>query len=260
MRASCLLERLSADSSTQQRRPRRSIMPKSDFTVETLARYLHLTPQQVTRLVERDKLPGRKVAGEWKFSRGEIHHWLEDRIGASDEGELIEVEEVLDRAAVHEEDEISIADILPLEAIAFPLAARTGGSVIRAMVELATATGRLWDPDKMIEAVQAREEMHPTALENGVALLHPRRPMANILDGSFLTLGRTPSGISFGGSGGSLTDIFFLICSTDDRGHLRTLARLSRVITMPGFVDELRQLDDSSAVHQLIRETESNLA
>ena len=30
---------------------------------------------------------------------------------------------------------------------------------------------------------------------------------------------------------GVLTDLFFLICSTTDRGHLHTLARLSRLLS-----------------------------
>ncbi|NLE37485.1 MAG: PTS transporter subunit EIIA [Pirellulaceae bacterium] len=235
-------------------------MPKTDFTIESLAKYLHLTPQQVSRLADRDRLPGRKVAGQWRFSKAEIHHWLENRIGASDVDELIEVESVLDRAATQAEIEISIGDLLPIEAIGVPLAARTSGSVIRSMVALATATGLLWDPDKMVEAVQAREELYPTALENGVALLHPRRPMTAILESPVITLGRTESGISFGGSGGSLTDVFFLICSTDDRGHLRTLARLSRVITTPDFLDQLRELDDPAAIRRLIIQTEEELA
>jgi len=234
-------------------------MPKTDFTVETLAKYLHLTPQQVARLADRDKLPGRKVAGQWRFSRDEIHHWLERRIGLSSEGELIEVEGVLDRAAAQEETEISIGQLLPIQAIATDLAARTAGSVIRAMVAMAADTGLLWDPDKMIEAVRAREEMHPTALENGVALLHPRRPLGALLAEPLVALGRTASGISFGGSEGSLTDVFFLICSTDDGQHLRTLARLSRVITTPGFLEQLRQRDDSETIHRLIVETEENL-
>lgn len=234
-------------------------MPKTDFTVESLAKYLHLAPQQVARLADRDELPGRKVAGQWRFSRAEIHHWLERRIGASNEGELIEVEDVLDGAATQEETEISIGQMLPLGAIAAELGARTAGSVIRSMVALAAETGLLWDADKMIEAVRAREEMHPTALENGVALLHPRRPMGSILAGPLLALGRTGSGISFGGSGGALTDVFFLICSTDDRQHLRALARLSRVITAPGFLQALRQADHAEAIHALIVDTEENL-
>ena len=111
----------------------------------------------------------------------------------------------------------------------------------------------------MAEAVRSREEMHPTALENGVALLHPRRPMGAILGQALITLGRTPAGIFFGGSNGSLTDVFFLICSTDDRGHLRTLARLSRVITVPDFLEQLREAHDSRTAHRLIVEAETNL-
>ena len=234
-------------------------MPYSDFDVETLARYLHLTPQQVTKLAERGHLPGRKIGGEWKFARPDIHQWLENRIGLSDEEELVEVESVLQRSApLENEQEIRISELLPVEAIAVPLHARTRSAVIDAMVNLAAETGLLWDPKAMAEAVRSREEMHPTALENGVALMHPRRPMTKILAQPFLALGCTVSGIPFG-SDCPLTDVFFLICSTDDRVHLHTLARLSRLLTVPGFLNELHQVQDAKTAHQLIVEVEEGL-
>jgi PTS system nitrogen regulatory IIA component len=92
----------------------------------------------------------------------------------------------------------------------------------------------------MAEAVEARENLHPTALDDGVALLHPRRPLSQILAQPLLALGRTPAGIPFGSERGQLTDVFFLILSVDDSQHLRTLARLSRLIAAPGFLNELR--------------------
>ena len=235
-------------------------MPADDFDVNSLAAYLHLSPQQVMRLADRGKLPGRKVAGQWRFSRAEIHHWLEDRIGLSEEDNLVDVEGVLRaEAGPDTQEEIVIAELLPPEAIEIPLKARTRNSVFAAMVEVAARPGWLWDPDKMRAAVRDRENMYPTAQDNGVALLHPRRPMAAILGQGFLALGCTPNGLPFGGSRGGLTDVFFLICSVDDRGHLRTLARLSRVITSPGFLDELRQAPDAATAHRLIVDTESNL-
>ena len=234
-------------------------MPYSDFDVHTLARYLHLAPQQVVKLAERGKLPGRKVAGEWKFSKPDIHHWFENRIGLSDETELLEVEAVLQRSSpVENEQEVCIAELLPREAIAVPLLARTRNSVIDSMVELASQTGWLWDVKEMAEAVKTREDMHTTALENGVALLHPRRPMAKILGQPFLALGCTSTGIPFG-SDVPLTDVFFLICSMEDRGHLRVLARLSRILTTPGFLDALRQATSTDKAYRLIEETESGL-
>ena len=236
-------------------------MPHSDFTIETLAAHLHLTPQQVCRLADRDKLPGRKVGGRWVFSRADIHHWFEDRIGLSDEGELVEVEGVLGRSpSVGEQFETDVGKLLLPEAIAVPLAARTQGSVIRGMVNMVAHAGMLWDPDKMTEAILAREKMHPTALENGVALLHPRRPMAAILEQPLIALGVTPSGIPFGGGCGMLTDVFFLICSVDDRGHLQILTRLSRVITAPGFLDELRAATDPQTARRLIVEADRSLS
>ncbi len=233
-------------------------MRHEDFDIDSLAAYLHLTPQQVTRLADRGKLPGRKVASRWRFARAEIHHWLERRIGLSDEDELLEVEDVLQGPiGTKQQEEISVAELLPIEAIAVPLKARTRNSVITRMVKLAAQTGLLWDPKKMAEAVRAREDMHPTALENGVALMHPRRPMARILSRPFLALGCTVTGIPFGGA--LMTDVFFLVCSVEDRGHLRVLARLSRVLTVPGFVDALRAAPDAKAAHQLIVDAERKL-
>jgi nitrogen PTS system EIIA component len=235
-------------------------MPYGDFDINSLARYLHLAPQQVAKLAERGKLPGRKVAGEWRFAKPDVHHWFENRIGVSDELELIEVEAVLLRSGPAEpEREIYIAEMLPVEAIAVPLCARTRNSVIDSMVELAAQTGWLWDTKEMAEAVKAREDMHSTALENGVALLHPRRPMAKILGQPFLAMGCTSSGIPFG-AGVPLTDVFFLICSTEDRGHLRVLARLSRILTSPGFLNTLHQVANAEEARQLIVETEEKFS
>ena len=240
--------------------PELTQMAGKDFSIQDLAAYLHLTPQQVCRLADRGKLPGRKVSGDWRFSHQEIHHWLEARIGLSDEDELVEVEGVLGRSIGPDDDrEIRIAQMLPVESISVPFPPRTRNAVFRDMVDLAAGTGWLWDPAKMAEAVRSREDMQPTALENGVALLHPRRPMPSILGQAFLALGCSTGGIPFGGDRGSLTDVFFLICSVNDRGHLRTLARLSRVIGAPGFLDELRQSADAKSVHRLIARTEEGL-
>jgi PTS system nitrogen regulatory IIA component len=235
-------------------------MPSKDFDIDSLAAYLHLTPPQVARMADRGKLPGRRIGGHWRFSEAEIHHWLEDRIGVSDDEELVQVENVLDRQqGVDAPDVVSISAMLPLQAIAVPLQARTRGSVILKMTDLAMQTGLLWDPDKMAQAVREREDLHPTALDNGVALLHPRRPMSNILAEAVLALGRTYQGLPFGGAHGGLTDVFFLICSTDDQLHLRTLARLSRLLSDTAFLVGLREAEDAASLHAWITQREEQL-
>lgn len=234
-------------------------MADDDFDISSLASFLHMMPAQISKLAERGNLPGRRVGGQWRFSRAEINHWLEDRIGLSDDLQLAEMESNLERVESSTPAEIQIAKLLPVEAIATPLNARTRGSVISTMCQLATNTGMLWDPDKMAEAVTAREAMHPTALDIGFALLHPRRPQSSILGESILSLGISGQGIPFGGSGG-LTDVFFLICATDDHQHLRILARLSRIINDADWRSSLRSAVDAIEVHQLIASRDEELS
>jgi PTS system nitrogen regulatory IIA component len=228
-------------------------MAHNDFDLAGLAAYLHLSVAQVTRLVERGKLPGRRVAGQWRFSTDEIHHWLEQRIGLSNDEELAEMEGTLrrslrDPAALP----VALARLLRPQAIAIPLDARTRSSAIQEMVALAARTGLVWDPAEMAAAVRAREDLMPTAQEGGVALLHPRRPLPGILAEPLVALGRTERPIPFGGERGALVDLFFLICSVDDRGHLQTLARLSRLLTSGDFLGRLRAAGDAAAAHQVV--------
>src|ERR1700749_3983125 len=101
-------------------------MAQPDFDIDRLAAYLHMSPAAVQKLAERGKLPGRRIGGDWRFSAAEIHHWLEDRIGLSDEEGLIQVEGALDNASKESDVEpVSIADLLKLEAIEIPFEART---------------------------------------------------------------------------------------------------------------------------------------
>jgi len=84
-----------------------------DFETDTLARYLHISPQQVLKMAERGSVPGRKISGQWRFSEAEIHHWLEERIGAADIADLAHVQGLLDKAAEDREPAtVRISDLL----------------------------------------------------------------------------------------------------------------------------------------------------
>jgi PTS system nitrogen regulatory IIA component len=74
-----------------------------------------------------------------------------------------------------------------------------------------------------------------------------------------LAYGRTLSGIPFGAPQGELTDLFFLICCRDDRTHLRVLARLTRLILRPGFLDSLRETETAAESYEKIVQAEQEL-
>jgi PTS system nitrogen regulatory IIA component len=226
-----------------------------DLDLAQIAQYLHLTPTQVEKMVDRGRLPARRVGGHWRFNEGEIHHWLEEQIGASDDSvELARVQRVVDRMTDESHDR-ELHELCTVDTIEIPLRARTRSSVIRNMCDLVAKSGLMWDSPAMAEAVKSREKMHPTALDCGVALLHPRRPQTSILADTVVGLAVSQAPLPFSDSG-HMTDVFFLICSYDDSAHLRTLAKISRLIAIDSFLDRLRSCETSGEAWHCLQEAD----
>jgi nitrogen PTS system EIIA component len=223
------------------------------FDIESLAKYLHLTPDQVRKMAEREQLPGQRVGGDWRFPKREIFHWFEERIGVADEPEVKKYETLLQsRDSGVDPDSLTIARLMPNELIWLDCPCRSKNSLIRDLCQWVADKGYIWDAEKMATAIQSREQLHSTALENGVALLHSRRPQADNLNEPFLALARTPSGIPFGGPRGILTDMFFLIASDSDAFHLQLLARITRILSQANVISELRDAADEQQVLQVM--------
>ncbi len=220
--------------------------------MEQLAAYLRRDVREVGKLASRGHLPGHKVGGEWRFARAEINHWIETQLPAYTEKQLASLEAGGD-------GEPLLAALLSEASMAVPLAAATRASVLRELVTLAEQTWQVYDPDAILEAIRQREEMGSTALPNGVAIPHPRRPLPAALGESVIAYGRTASSIPFGAPHGGLTDVFFLVCCRDDRTHLRVLARLTRLFLRPSFLDDLRAAESPAAAWEKITIAEREL-
>src|SRR5579862_7385585 len=103
--------------------------------------------------------------------------------------------------------------------------------------------------------------MSTTALPVGVAIPHPRRPLRRAVIESFIVYGRTARpGIPFGLPNGALTDVFFMVCCDNDRTQLQVLARLSRLILQPEFLDDLRRADTPKQTWQVLADAETSLS
>jgi PTS system nitrogen regulatory IIA component len=97
-------------------------------------------------------------------------------------------------------------------------------------------------------------------MPSGVAIPHPHRPLGDaVLGESLVVFAKTPRGIPFGGARGSLTDLFFLVCCTDNKTHLRVMARLSRLMLREGFIAQLRSTETAVQSYELLTTAESEL-
>jgi PTS system nitrogen regulatory IIA component len=221
-----------------------------------LATYLQRDLREVSKLASRGHLPGQKVSGQWRFHRAEINQWLETQLPAYSEEQLAALETREDKTA---DQQPLVAPLLSEATAAVPLQASTRSSVLQELVRLAEQSWQVFDADALLQAVRQREEMGSTALPSGVAIPHPRRPLPSVVGEDLLAYGRTAHGIPYGGGGGVLTDIFFLVCCRDYRTHLQVLARLARLLRRPGFLDDLRAAETAAETLQVIEAHEREL-
>lgn len=235
-------------------------MSSDSLTLLELAKLLNRDARALEKQAEQGKLPGKRVAGHWKFHRSDVQDWLEKQFGELSDRQLADVERGIggqpsDQAGLS----ILVSSMMTEETNAVPLDARTARGVLQKLVDVANAHWQVYTPTEVYEAVRQREELCSTALPSGIAIPHPRRPNPEALADHVIAFGKTTTGIPFGGPDNPMCDLFFLILCRDEKTHLQVLSRLSRMILRQGFVDGLRAAENSSDALALIQKTEEEV-
>lgn len=233
-------------------------MDHQTLSLDELALRLGRDRREVERLVVRGNLPGHKVKGQWLFYPTEVTQWLEQELRGYSQTELAQLEGAQQSAEL--DPQLPVTSLLRPELVQIPLEARTKRSVLESLLEVAGRTWQVWEPAAILQAIQDREAACSTGFENGVAIPHPRTAMPDALGESVIAYGRTLSGIPFGAPKRTLSDIFFLVLSRDSRTHLQILARLGRMLQLPGFVEELRATTDPRESYDIIAAADQKLA
>ena len=174
-------------------------MSQEMMSVEQLAVFLQRDARELQKLASRGSLPAHKVSGEYRFHPAEIHHWLETQMHGYTEEELSNLEQGASGRGPNMQP--LLTPMLSVATIAVPLQAATKASVLNQLVKVAEQSWQVYDPAAILQAIKLREEIGPTALPSGVAIPHPRRPLAKALGESLIAFGRTSSPVPFGRSG-----------------------------------------------------------
>lgn len=227
------------------------------FSLAELSRHLGRDSREIERLANRGRIPGRKTETGWIFHEREITQWLERELREYTDPELKSFEEALQSPGPF--TDVPVSSLMRLETTQVPLEARTKRSVLESLIEVAGRTWQVWEPAKVLTAVQEREEILSTAFPEGVAVPHPRNPLPHCLGASVVAFGRTASGIPFGGPTGGLTDLYFLVLCRDSSTHLRVLARIGRMLRHAGLLEALRGTETSADAYQLICEADREI-
>ena len=112
---------------------------------------------------------------------------------------------------------------------------------------------------KVCEGLMERERLGSTAMGHGVAIPHARIPGLERIAGVFVRLERP---IEFEAADGSGVDLIFCLLAPEEAGadHLRTLARVSRLLRDEETRAKLRATADAAALYALITEPQASRA
>lgn len=231
-------------------------MPYRQMNLQELAQMLGADARRLQRMAQRDEIPCQKVGGEFRFNRAEITEWLQQNMATMHQDHLAEVDAGITAHRETPRDEAVISPLLRPEALTTQLNARGKRGTLGELVTMAQNTGLVYDDEALLEAVVAREELCSTAIEGGVAIPHPRRPLPYAIAEPVLVVAKTTQGMVWGAPDNTLTRLFFLTASQDDRHHLHILARLCRMLHDQTWVQDLLHAETPEDMIDLLRQRE----
>jgi PTS system nitrogen regulatory IIA component len=219
---------------------------------QQVAAYLHMDVRDLRKLASRGQIPCRKVAGEFRFHKGQIDHWVETQMHELPPERLAGITRGVSTHHGYDHELLLVCPLIGPQGLAVPLEARTRHAVLRGLIGLAEKDGLVYNRQELLAEVEKREDLCSTALAPGVAMPHPRHPLPYDIAQSFVVVGLTAGAIPFGAQDGTLTRLFFLICCKDERTHLHVLARLALMLHEPSVIDELTAADTAVQLRQLL--------
>jgi mannitol/fructose-specific phosphotransferase system IIA component (Ntr-type) len=90
---------------------------------------------------------------------------------------------------------IALADLLDEKYVTLQLRSRKAANALREIVQLLALNGKIDNTNDFLDQVLAREQAHPSVVENGVVFPHAR---TDLVDEIVLGIGRSRAGIPFG--------------------------------------------------------------
>jgi len=230
------------------------------FNLDEVAAYLHISVQDVERLVREQAIPFEYQGKRSIFRRKEIDGWAHQRIMGMNHDKLADFHRVT-TARAHDLSlgHAIMPELIKLEGINPDMSAKTKPSLIRSIVKLAETTELVIYPDDLQESIVEREKLCSTALSGGFALMHTLHHDPYLFEDSFIVLARTIQPIPFRAVDGQMTNLFFLLCCQDNRIHQHVLARMCMMCQRTSMILDLHAAETSDEILQIMIDKEQEL-
>ncbi|MFA6930460.1 MAG: PTS sugar transporter subunit IIA [Lentisphaeria bacterium] len=150
---------------------------------------------------------------------------------------------------------MKISELLKPSLIKMSLDSDNKDELFPEMVQLFVSEGLIKDRATAIRVLEEREAKMSTGIANGLGLPHGKLPEAKQ---TLLAMGISKDGIEYDSLDGELVYIVISIfAELENPGqHIQVLAEISRLFSIPGFMEKIRAAKSSSEVLDCIRSEE----
>ena len=147
---------------------------------------------------------------------------------------------------------MALIDLIVPEVVKTPLVSKDKPDLLRELVQVLKDAGRIDDFDAVLRAVQEREDMQSTGLEEGIAVPHGKTAAVSRLR---VALGIAPQGIDFNSLDGKPTQLFFLLVASPEQSgpHVEALAEVAKLARSKAFCRALIGAGNPQEAVDLIR-------
>jgi PTS system nitrogen regulatory IIA component len=196
------------------------------LTVRNVSEMLKVSEATVTRWVRQRGLPAQRVAGQYRFNRVEVLDWAI--------AHQIKVENSPVERQADSQPSVSLADALEAGGVHYKVLGDEQEAALRAVVSHLPLPED-FDRELLLRLFVAREALGSTAVGDGIAIPHARRPIVLDVPRSLVTLCFLKRPIAYQAPDGKPVRTLFSVISPTVAAHVQLLARLSRALHDPGF-------------------------
>ena len=202
------------------------------LSIADVAKLCGVSENEVFRWVRRDGLPAERINDVFRVNAVELLEWA----SMTKHPVSPTIFQALNGDSI---GKLGLTEALEAGGIVRDVAGSELKTVFATAVE-GIALPQGFDRQNLVDLLIAREALGSTAIGNGIAIPHPRRPI--VLPGAarLLRLCFLSSPIEFGAPKGNSVNTLFILISPTVRDHQQLLARLANVLRDENFQRLLR--------------------
>lgn len=224
-----------------------------DLKIKDVADLLNVSETTIRRWVSERKIPSYKIDGQFRFSRGEIQNWVLSR--RPQQHEVADEADEASSSSKGGSKQFSLYRSIHQGGVFYAVEGTTKEQVIRnSMAQIAQRLNL--DAEVLSDLLMDRENLQPTALNNGIGVPHTRdfllRAHQDIVAVVF-----PAQPIDYGALDNKPVHTLFFLFAGEDKRHLHLLAKIAHLCNQPAALELLKAKPNKEALLAYIKEWEA---